>query len=79
VTENEYLTPEQIRAAFERELATTADGRLNYGELAARLRQAGFQVRGNSPKRQRDNVYNALLSDKRIERCGPGEFRLRRI
>jgi hypothetical protein len=74
----EYLTPAEIREAFVREAQRSPDGRLRCCELASRLRHAGLCVRGDSPKRQRDSVYSALIKDpERIERCGPGEFRLR--
>lgn len=78
VQEPALLTPDEIRQAFLTEVASSPGGAMSYADLWDRLRARGKSVRGSTPKRQRDAVYRALLTDSRITKVGPGLFAAQR-
>lgn len=77
VMSEQYLTADEIRAAFLIEVRESPNGRLAYSDLWDRLQRRGSLVRGSTPKRQRDIVHKALSRDPRIQRVEPGVFAAR--
>jgi hypothetical protein len=70
----DYANPDQIRAAFFETLQQEQRAELAYETLWRNLREAGWRIRGASPKKQRDTVYNALSTDHRLTKVRPGVF-----
>jgi hypothetical protein len=69
-----FVTPGAIRQAFFEQLESLGVHELAYAQLWQVLKAQGAQLRGSTPKRERDFVYRALLGDPRIQRVRPGVF-----
>lgn len=73
----QYLTSADIRNAFVDHIDSSPTNELSYATLWTILREQNKPIRGATEKRQRDAVWRALDGDPRIERSGPGVFRLK--
>ena len=69
-----FISAREIRTTFIDFLRRTGRTKASYSEFWSVLKADGWDVRGRSPKKQRDYIYNALSGDPRLSRIAPGIF-----